>query len=138
MLEKSCLLVCRLHFAWGYAMSTLSFDESTDRRRAPRTEVRQFGKLYHAPSGRFVPCVATNISTSGALLETRRPIPFKPGDQLKMGLSLHEQPVVLRSSDLFEIEVVRALSSTDGHHAIAIRFLDDQSAEDETSTRIAA
>lgn len=95
-----------------------------ERRRAPRVETRQFGKLSHERSGKFMACVAVNISDTGAMIESRRPLPFSPGERFRMALSAGASPMVLRMVDMFEVEAVRCLPAANGSFAMAVRFVD--------------
>lgn len=110
-----------------------------ERRRFPRFNVRQFGKIYDWRTRRYIPCMTCNVSAGGAFIELARPLPFQRGDRILMGLSSANNPALLRASDLFEVEVTRALITSDGRQGLGVRFLNADRATAEPSTlRLAA
>jgi len=110
-----------------------------ERRRFPRFNVRQFGKIYDWRSRRYIPCMTCNVSAGGAFIELARPLPFQRGDRILMGLSTAQKPALLRASDLFEVEVMRSLITPDGRQGLGVRFLNAATeTEEPAQLRLAA
>lgn len=95
----------------------------SDRRHHPRVAIRTFGKVYDPRSRKYLPCATMNLSDGGALIEFSRPVPLEPGCRVRFGLSAHDHPAMLRSRELHEVEVVRALPVSDGRQGVAVRYL---------------
>lgn len=109
-----------------------------ERRRFPRFNVRQFGKIYDWRSRRYIPCMTCNVSAGGAFIELARPLPFQRGDRILMGLSSAQQPGILRASDLFEVEVMRSLITSDGRQGLGVRFINAATETEPAKLRLAA
>jgi hypothetical protein len=110
-----------------------------ERRRHPRYNVRQFGKIYDWRSRRYIPCMTCNVSAGGAFIELARPLPFQRGDRILMGFSNSQRPALFRASDLFEVEVMRAHITPDGRQGLGVRFLNaDRATVEPTQLRLAA
>ena len=95
----------------------------SDRRRFPRIAIRQFGKLYDPRSRKYFPCATINVSEGGALIEFSRLVPLEPGCRVRLGLCAGDRPAILRSHDLHEVEVVRAMAMSDGRQGVAVRSI---------------
>ena len=97
---------------------------TTERRAHPRSSEARPGKLYDHRSGRYLACASCNLSAGGALLEVGCRLAIRAGDRLYLGLSQRPDQVILSGDDLIEIEVLRALPTTDNRQGIAVRFLE--------------
>jgi len=95
----------------------------TERRTHPRVEVQRAAKVYHPVSRKFHPCTAVNVSQSGAMLHLPFRLPVAGGDRLMLGVPSGRRGVLLRATEMMEVEVIRALSTTDGRQAIGVRFV---------------
>lgn len=109
-----------------------------DRRRHPRADARQFGKIYEPRCGRYFPCTTCNISEGGAFIEIARPLPLAPGDRLLVGLAAGNRPAILRSKELFPVEVLRSVVTTDHRQGIAVRFVEAKETPVDAALRLAA
>jgi predicted LPLAT superfamily acyltransferase len=96
---------------------------TSERRTHPRIEVRRPAKVYHPVSRKFHPCTAVNVSQNGAMLHLPFRLPVASGERLMLGVQTGRQGVLLRATEMMEVEVIRALSTTDGQQAIGVRFV---------------
>lgn len=94
-----------------------------ERRQDVRVDVARLGKVYDPRSRKFLPCATCNLSRGGAMLEVVGRLPLQAGDRLMLGLPQSARQAVVPANEMVEVEVVRALPTTDNRQGIAVRFL---------------
>jgi hypothetical protein len=95
-----------------------------ERREHERAVVARPCKLYDPRSGKYVSGMTCNISSCGAMIRADRPMELREGDRLFVGIALRRSDSVLRRHEMAESVVLRALKSSDGCTALAVRFVD--------------
>jgi c-di-GMP-binding flagellar brake protein YcgR len=93
-----------------------------DRRQSPRVALRRPCKVFNPRSGRYGSGSTCDVSTGGMLLRLERPLNIEIGDRLYVGVAQKRRQTLLRSSEMIEAEVVRALTSATGETLLGIRF----------------
>ncbi len=94
-----------------------------ERRQSPRIDLTRLGKLYDPRSRKFLPCSTCNLSRGGAMLEVVGRLPLCAGDRLMLGLPTTSRQALVTANEMVEVEVVRALPTTDNRQGIAVRFV---------------
>jgi c-di-GMP-binding flagellar brake protein YcgR len=95
-----------------------------ERREHERVSIARPCKLYDPRSGKYVPGTTANLSCGGAMIRSDRPLHLAAGDRLYVGIALKRSDSMLRRHDMSDSVVVRSLHTTDGHTALAVRFVD--------------
>lgn len=94
-----------------------------ERRQDVRVDVTRLGKVYDPRSRKFLPCATCNLSRGGAMLEVVGRLPLQAGDRLMLGLPQSARQAIVPTNEMVEVEVIRALPTTDNRQGIAVRFL---------------
>lgn len=92
-----------------------------ERRHEPRLSFQRPCKVFDPRGNRYVPGTTCNASRHGLLMRLHRPLPCQPGDRLFLAIPTRRTQGLVRTDEMIEVEVVRALSATSGESAVAVR-----------------
>lgn len=93
-----------------------------DRREAPRISLTRACKVLEPRSGKYFAGMTCNVGNGGVLLRLERELALEAGDRLYVGIARKPRQGLMRSVDMIEVEVVRALRVTSGDTVVAVRF----------------
>lgn len=94
-----------------------------DRRMHERQVLQRPCKVFDPRGGRYLSATTRDISTGGALIDLPRLTHLKPGDVVHVGIALKRRDQFLRTDEMLEAEIVRAMPTVDDHTALAVKFV---------------
>lgn len=109
-----------------------------DRRDGPRVSLSRPCKVYDPKSGKYIAGTTRNVSAGGLSMVAFKSLPLEAGDRLYVGITKKRRQALLKSDEMVEIEVVRALASTAGDTAIGAKFVGEHPMIDLPAFRRAA
>ena len=95
----------------------------SERRQHVRFPFNRPGKVYDRRSRKYTSCLAVDVSRGGALIEMKCAIPAAQGVHLMLGVVAADRQGVIRSEQMMEVEVVRAMKFDDSRQFLAVRFV---------------
>ena len=97
-------------------------DIDHERRSTARMPLVRPCKVFDPRGHRYVSGCTRNVSASGLLIALDRRLPLEAGDRLYVGLCSSRHQALLRTAEMVEARVVRALSH-EGETILALRFV---------------
>ena len=93
---------------------------SAERRSHPRFTERRACKLLDPRTGRYLSACTNDVSAGGALVETDRALPCRPGDRLLLAVAF-DGATVLGRDRMRPSTIVRVHPGSD-RRRVALRF----------------
>jgi hypothetical protein len=97
-------------------------DIECDRRSSPRIALSRPCKVFEPRSQKYVAGRTCNLSEGGMLIRLDRRLNVEPGDHVYLGVAQKRRQQLIRSADMIEATVVRALGIGGGEFTLALRF----------------
>ena len=94
-----------------------------ERRQHVRFPFNRPGKVYDRRSRKYTSCLAVDMSRGGALIEMKYAIPVAQGVHLMLGVVAADREGLIRSEQMMEVEVVRAMKFDDSRQFLAVRYV---------------
>ena len=104
------------------ATNTPSTTVETNRRACRRVAVERPCKVKDTATGRYIAGVTIDLSQHGMLVRLLQPSNLKPGDDVNIGVAMHEHQGLIQAKELIEARVVRRLDGEDGTITLAVQF----------------
>ena len=99
-------------------------DLDHDRRREPRVSLTRPCKVFESRSRKYSAGTTCNVSHDGMLVRLARPASVEPGDLVYVAVARKRQCPLLRSADMLEARVVRAVWIGSGECTVAVALTD--------------
>ncbi len=109
-----------------------------DRRVHPRIEFARPCKIFSPALQRYFLGTTRDLSAGGLLIDVGHVIDIRPGDVLHVGVATKRREQFLRSSDMIEATVIRAMTTVDDHTTFAVKFADDTAKVEIPPLKLAA
>lgn len=93
-----------------------------NRRHARRVAVEKPCKIFDPRTGRYFPGRTVDLSQDGILVRLHQATNFKPGDEVKIGVAMHDRQGLIQAKELIDSTVMRMLHTEDGATTIAVQF----------------
>jgi hypothetical protein len=97
-------------------------DIECDRRRSPRLALSRPCKVFEPRSQKYVAGRTCNVSDGGMLVRLDRRLNVEPGDHVYLGVAEKRRQPLLRSSEMVEATVVRAMGIGGGEFTLALQL----------------
>ncbi|MBX3358388.1 MAG: PilZ domain-containing protein [Phycisphaeraceae bacterium] len=94
-----------------------------ERRRHERVVISRACKIFRPLTRRYTAALTRDLSEGGAMIEIESARPLAVGEQIGVGVSWTDSPV-LREESLIEGVVVRVVETDDDRQYVAVRFSD--------------
>lgn len=93
-----------------------------ERRSSERILLSRPCKVFEPRSGKYTPATTCNVSRTGMMLRLHRPLELEAGDRLYIGVPPRSNPAWVRSSEMQEALVARALPVSSGERVVAVQL----------------
>lgn len=113
-------------------MPVSDIDKPADRRASPRSAVVRPCKVFHVPTGRYLPGWTCDASSGGLLVRVQSPRALRPGDAVEVVIAWNRR-VLLNASDATPARIARTLPGEKGEQFLGLAY-----ASDAPAARIAA
>ncbi len=104
-------------------MNTTIASNDQNRRACRRVNVQRPCKIKNCTTGRYVAATTIDLSQHGIMVRLLQPSNLKPGDDVLIGVAMHEHQGMIQAKEMIESRVVRRLDSEDGQSILAVQFI---------------
>lgn len=73
-------------------------------------------------TGRYIAATTIDLSQHGIMVRLAQPCHLKPGDDVLIGVAMHERQGIIQAKEMIESHVVRRLDAAEGPTTLAVQF----------------
>jgi len=93
-----------------------------NRRSARRVPVEKPCKIRDPRTGRSIAGATIDLSPRGIMVRVKQPTNLKPGDEVLIGVAMHDRQGIIQAKEMIESRIVRVLETADGATTLAVQF----------------
>lgn len=104
-------------------MTSILSTADNDRRSCRRVSVERPCKIRDRATGRYFSATTIDLSQHGIMVRLAQPSNLKPGDEVLIGVAMHDRQGIIQAKEMIEARVVRRLDSGEGETTLAVQFI---------------
>lgn len=95
----------------------------SERRQHERIPIERPCKVFDPRSHKYLLGSTCDLSASGMMLKLEHPLQIVPGEILHVGVAQKRRQMLLRSSEMTPVRVVRCLHSPEGETCLGLELM---------------